>query len=90
MNRDAGMVGEAFTVYVEEDGIAVGEYLRIKVRINITQTLTRRIAVNVGEDNHKKWCPFEYEFLPEFCYTCGVICHDDKSCSIKFKKGEKQ
>jgi hypothetical protein len=54
MNRDTGMdigdsVGEAVEVETEEDGTAVGEFLRIKVRINIKKPLMRGIAVNVGE-----------------------------------------
>jgi hypothetical protein len=71
MNRDTGMdigdsVGEAVEVETEEDGTAVGEFLRIKARINIKKPLMRGIAVNVGEEGQKKWCTFEYEFLPEF------------------------
>ncbi|KAK1628922.1 hypothetical protein QYE76_003237 [Lolium multiflorum] len=94
MNRDTGlelgdMVGEGIDVEVGEDGSAAGEFLRIKVRIKITEPLMRGITINLGE-NRTKWCPFEYEYLPEFCYTCGVLGHDDKSCSIKLKKGEKQ
>jgi hypothetical protein len=37
-----------------------------------------------------KWCPFEYEFLPDSCFTCGIIGHCDRSCSIKLGRGEKQ
>ncbi|KAM0924665.1 hypothetical protein ACQ4PT_004621 [Festuca glaucescens] len=95
MNRDPGLeigdqVGEGINVEVGEDGNAVGEYLRIKVRIKTTQALMRGIIINLGENNRTKWCPFEYEYLPEFCYTCGVLGHDDKGCSIKLSKGEKQ
>jgi hypothetical protein len=46
--------------------------------------------IEVGDEVEGKWCPFEYEFLPEFCYTCGIIGHDDKACSIKLGRSEKQ
>jgi hypothetical protein len=95
MNREDGMeigdlVGESVAVDVEEDGTAVGEYLRIKVRINISVPLLRGTTINVGENKQARWCPFEYEYLPEFCYTCGILGHDDKSCVTKLGKGERQ
>jgi hypothetical protein len=31
-----------------------------------------------------------YEFLPNFCYTCGIIGHADKVCDIKLKEDEVQ
>ncbi|KAK1694057.1 hypothetical protein QYE76_010754 [Lolium multiflorum] len=48
MNRDTGlelgnMVGEGIDVEVGEDGNAAGEFLRIKVRIKITEPLMRGI-----------------------------------------------
>jgi hypothetical protein len=38
----------------------------------------------------KKWCPFTYEYLPDFCFTCGIIGHTDKECSFRLGKGDKQ
>jgi hypothetical protein len=46
--------------------------------------------VTFGEDNKERWCRFEYEFLPNFCFTCGKVGHIDKSCSIKLGRGETQ
>ncbi|KAI4966818.1 hypothetical protein ZWY2020_046967 [Hordeum vulgare] len=40
-----------------------------------------------GEDG--AWCRFEYEFLPDFCYICGLVGHGQKACSTKLAKGEK-
>lgn len=36
------------------------------------------------------WCSFAYEFLPDFCYTCGRIGHVDKQCEIWLEEGEAQ
>lgn len=36
------------------------------------------------------WCPMEYEYLPDFCYTCGIIGHTDRSCAVQVAKGEVQ
>jgi hypothetical protein len=44
--------------------------------------------VQVDDQGKMVWCPFEYEYLPDFCYVCGIIGHLDKDCSIKLKRGE--
>jgi hypothetical protein len=85
-----GEIGEFLEAAVGEDGMAVGKFLRIRVRIDLRKPLMRGITLHIGEDMLPKWCPFEYEFLPEFCFTCGIIGHIDKVCSVKLKKGEKQ
>jgi hypothetical protein len=95
MNRDMGMeigdmVGEGVDVDVGEDGSAVGEYLRVKARINITKPLMRGFLRPGKDTDSQIWCPFEYEFLPEFCYMCGIIGHDYDGCSITLAKGEKR
>ncbi|KAK1650518.1 hypothetical protein QYE76_068323 [Lolium multiflorum] len=46
--------------------------------------------VRMGENISDKWCPFEYEYLPEFCYTCGIIGHEDEECCIRVQRGERQ
>ncbi|KAM0877223.1 hypothetical protein ACQ4PT_035631 [Festuca glaucescens] len=83
-------VGEWLEADVDEDGFAKGEHLRVKVRIDITVPLMRGMMIQVGDDGKIRWCPFEYEFLPEFCYTCGIIGHDDKSCSVPVERGEEK
>jgi hypothetical protein len=87
------MIGEKVGVWLEadvgEDDLAAGEFLRIKVKIDITKPLMRGMMIQVGE-GRSKWCPFGYEYLPEFCYNCGVIGHDDKCCPIPRRKGEER
>jgi hypothetical protein len=83
-------VGEFLEAAVGDDGMAVGKFLRIRVRIDLRKPLMRGITLHFGDDMLPKWCPFEYEFLPEFCFTCGIIGHIDKVCTVKLKKGEKQ
>lgn len=77
-------------VDVGEDGTAVGRLLRIKVLIDIRKPLMRGITVKVGNPEKEKWCSFAYEYLPDFCYTCGLIGHTDKQCSIWRESGETQ
>lgn len=95
MDADTGkIIGEKIGVYkevdVDEDGRAAGRLLRIKVIIDIRKPLMRGITVKVGVDDEEKWCSFSYEFLPDFCYTCGLIGHTDRQCEIKLGKGDMQ
>ncbi|KAE8772589.1 hypothetical protein D1007_55405 [Hordeum vulgare] len=84
-----GAIGEVQEVETDEDGKAVGKYLRVKVKLNITKPLMRGSMVQIDERGRKSWCPFAYEYLPNFCYTCGVISHVERECNTKVKKDEK-
>jgi hypothetical protein len=66
------------------------KYLRIQVRINLANPIMRGVTVELGTSKKEKMCPLEYEYLPEFCYTCGIIGHDYKACKIQLETGEKQ
>lgn len=97
MSREAGdmigeMIGEVVGVDAEEDGSAFGEVLRIKIRLDIRKPVMRGVTIDVGEGEEVKplWCPLCYEFLPNFCYTCGIISNTDRCCEKKLEKGERQ
>jgi hypothetical protein len=69
------------------DGLVMGKCLRVQVKLMITKPLMRGTTVEIGEAKQTICCPFEYEYLPDFCYMCGIIDHLDKGYSIKLKKG---
>jgi hypothetical protein len=81
-------IGEVEEVDTDADGNAIGKFLRVKVKLDITKPLMRGSMVQVDDSGKTVWCPFAYEFLPDFCYVCGVIGHMDKECKLKLKKGE--
>ncbi|KAE8788781.1 hypothetical protein D1007_37145 [Hordeum vulgare] len=51
---------------------------------------TRAKALQGKEVRKGKWCPFAYEFIPEFCYTCGIIGHTDKASMTTLVRWEVQ
>jgi len=83
-------IGVLLEVEADDDSLAVGRFLRIKIRLDIRQPLMRGVTVFAGENKKPLWCPLEYEFLPDFCYICGIIGHTDKFCEKQLKKGEVQ
>lgn len=98
-------LGEVLDVDARADGGATGKYLRFKVRLDIQTLLMRGFTLEEDdregemekehnikegdEEENRNWCPFEYEYLPDFCYICGIIGHVDRTCTRKLKKGEK-
>ena len=49
--------------------------------VNVTQPLCRGRVVTF-ENGTKTWVSFRYERLPNLCYWCGCLDHDDKDCEI--------
>jgi hypothetical protein len=86
-----GEMGEFLEMDKGEDGSAVGRFLRIKIRFDIHEPLMRGVSVHVEEGELLPlWCPVMYEYLPDFCFTCGIIGHIDRVCEKKLEKREIQ
>jgi hypothetical protein len=69
-----------------QQGSAVGSFLRVKVLIDIRKPLFRGVTMEVKQGEHSFWCNFKYEFLPIFCYSCGLLGHVEKECDDKVWK----
>ncbi|XP_073353636.1 uncharacterized protein [Aegilops tauschii subsp. strangulata] len=97
-------IGEVLDVDVDECGMAAGEFMRVKVRLDITKPLMRGISIFLEDDEEErqdkemtgeeknneqkgKEILFTYEHLPDFCYICGVIGHNDRGCPNKQNLG---
>ncbi|KAF5451933.1 hypothetical protein F2P56_026987 [Juglans regia] len=73
-------VGSVVEVDLEKDALAWGEYLRIRVKLDVTKPLLRGKKVCVGSSN-PFWVRFSYEPLPNFRYICGTLGHNHKECN---------
>ena len=58
-----------------------GNFLRVRVAIDVSEPLCRGRRVKFDE-NEEGWVSFMYERLPNLCYWCGQLTHDDKDCSL--------
>jgi len=74
------LVGEfsKSTGAVDDEG---GHFMRARVTIDLTLPLCRGRVITLV-DGGKSWVAFKYERLPNFCYWCGRLTHDDKNCDI--------
>jgi hypothetical protein len=83
MGRDVGLqvgstVGEVVDIDVLDDGVGWGEYLRVKIRIDLSKPLARGRIIKVQEK--ELWVAFQYEKIPRLCFNCGVVMHNKQSC----------
>lgn len=83
MGRDlgfqlGGMVGEVEEVDTNDDGIAWGEFLRVRIRISLNKPIAMGCVINLK--GRSFWIPFQYERVPMFYFQCNVICHGVLGC----------
>jgi hypothetical protein len=71
-------VGLVEEVDVHEDAAGWGEYLRVKVSIELSKPLARGRMLNI--QGRSIWVAYKYEKLPKFCYSCGIISHGRNGC----------
>lgn len=60
------------------------EFMRVRIRIDITKPLHRRMKLK-SKGGDWFWVDFKYERLPNFCFFCGILGHSDKLCPKLFE-----
>ncbi|KAJ1381728.1 Zinc knuckle CX2CX4HX4C [Sesbania bispinosa] len=56
-----------------------GTFLKVMVEIDISKPLLPGIPVGSHKDG-VTWVDFQYERLPQFCYWCGRVGHNEDMC----------
>jgi hypothetical protein len=77
--RIGATVGEVLEVEVDEEGVGWGEYLRVRIVLDLTKPLSRGRRLRLRD--RSLWIPFKYEKIPRFCFNCGVIRHGPRGCT---------
>jgi hypothetical protein len=86
MNRAHGKlfgnwIGKYIYADVDEDGIAWGKDLRIRVEVRVEEPLLRGISVRNSEDDVRgNWFDVQYERVPHFCFDCRRLVHPNDFC----------
>lgn len=85
-------IGDSFGCYIKSDPANFNniwkDHLRIRVTMNITKPLKRRMKLK-RDANNWNWINFKYERLSSFCFVCGKIGHSDRDCSVVYANPEK-
>lgn len=94
MTRETGIqIGATIGIVIEfdvhEDGIGWGNYLRVKIEIDLRKMIARGRTINLL--GNKIWVPLSYDKLQKLCFGCGGIIHGVGGCdSSKGNDGESQ
>jgi hypothetical protein len=79
-----GWIGRYIHTDVDEDGIAWGKDLRIRVAVRVDQPLVRGVPLkSSAEDEDSNWFDLKYEKVLHFCFDCGSLVHSDEGCSAE-------
>ena len=68
----------------EEQEYDGGNFIRVRVLLDISQPLCRGRLLTL-EDGKNLWVSLKYERLPNLCYWCGCLTHDDRDCDKWFE-----
>ncbi|KAA3460676.1 nucleolin-like [Gossypium australe] len=66
-----------------------GQYIRIRVMIDVKQPLKRKKRVCVNQ-NRFIYVQFQYERLSLFCFLCGRLGHSENFCPIRLTLSNQQ
>ncbi|XP_021726128.1 uncharacterized protein LOC110693273 [Chenopodium quinoa] len=83
--RNLTEIGDFLGIFLEIDEtepLGIGEFMRMKVMIDIDRPLRRGLFLVVGA-SASKWISLKYERLEDFCFFCGRLDHTEGTCSFK-------
>ena len=82
--RIGKLLGKVLAVDVDDSGMSVREFLRIRIELPLNRRLQMQVSIGIkgGEEEPKKY-ELRYERVPHYCFWCGFIGHDDTECEKK-------
>jgi hypothetical protein len=78
--RAMGLIGNMKKMDVDSDGKASGPFLRARVAIEIAKPVRRGVLLKTRKDSAPKWFDIEYEKLPFYFSSCGIMGHSHLEC----------
>ena len=86
MNEKVGIasgeaMGEIFEIDSNDDQLAWGKWLRVTINFNVHSPLKLGKLVSLEVDR-RVLALFKYERLPDFCYCCGRLDHQEIECNM--------
>ena len=82
IGKDIGSkIGRVLEVDKRAMQAELAKFLRVRVEVPIDKPLRRGGFVK-NEEGERVWVDFRYERLPNFCYICDFLGHDEKHCQV--------
>ncbi|KAH7848241.1 hypothetical protein Vadar_007118 [Vaccinium darrowii] len=81
-------MGKLLAVESASDGLCLERgFLRVKVEMDVSQPLPKGFWLRGRTDSSRdRWITFKYEKLPDYCYACGRLGHDNRGCRFVTKE----
>lgn len=86
--RAMQLLGKVVRMDVDRDGKASGLFLRARVSIEIDKPLRRGVMLKPGKLAKPEWFDIQYEKLPLFCFSCGMMGHIELDCATPTPRNE--
>lgn len=74
------LVGEVVKMDCDADGKASGTFLRGRVKVAVKKPLRRGIMLKPDKNSKPEWFDMQYEKLPFYCFSCGIMGHTELGC----------
>ncbi|XP_042988686.1 uncharacterized protein LOC122316216 [Carya illinoinensis] len=81
-HRIGAKIGRVLEVDLDSGELAWGDFLRVRVSLDIRKPLLRGTRFSMGFED-SCWVRFSYERLSTFCFYCGCLGHGDRECERK-------
>ncbi|KAL5756272.1 hypothetical protein ACOSQ2_021018 [Xanthoceras sorbifolium] len=75
-------IGMIKDIDVCASGDCLGKFLRIRVVIDVSKPLKRVLRVKLDGMTEEKTLLLKYERLPKYCFSCGLIGHSYRECTL--------
>lgn len=67
----------------DDDDKCLGTFMRLRVKYDVSKSLRRSAKLTLDHKLPPVRVLLRYEKLPDYCYICGLLGHQLKSCHMK-------
>jgi hypothetical protein len=86
--RAMGLIGKVKKMYVDKFRKASGLFLRACVTIDVNRPLRRGVLLKTKKTGDPDWFDIQYEKLPYYCMSYGVMGHSELQCALPIIRNE--
>jgi hypothetical protein len=79
--------GSVAVVDCDATGRCWGNYLRARVEVDTDKPLLRGVTVFSQRRNMSEWYDVQYEQVPHYCFSCGILGHSHLECKNPGERG---